>query len=137
MILTYSFHQFQGLIEGDVKIHTVREDKSNRWIPGRSIQHWMHNPRNVAKNPFQFAIHRDDLNSCKSIQYFHLYNHDVFITDTRIARAKLYITIKPLDPIKRDLFAIQDGFESWSHMSKYFTSDLLNWKIIHFTDFMY
>lgn len=38
-----------------VKIHTIRADKGKRWRVGMTAQMWMHSPRNVAKNPFQFG----------------------------------------------------------------------------------
>lgn len=55
MILTYSNPRFKDLILSGEKIHTIREDKNHKWKPGRKIQHWLYNPRNVSKNPHQFA----------------------------------------------------------------------------------
>ncbi len=55
MILTYSNPRFKEAILEGRKIHTIREDKNQRWKPGKSIQHWLYSPRNVSKNPHQFA----------------------------------------------------------------------------------
>lgn len=63
MILTYSHERFPDLIKAGIKIHTIRVDKNNRWKPGMTIQHWMHNPRNQSKNPHQFGT-----GVCRSIQ---------------------------------------------------------------------
>jgi hypothetical protein len=63
MILTYSNPRFKDLILSGEKIHTIREDKTGRWKPGMSIQHWMGNPRNPSKNPHQFAK-----GECKAVQ---------------------------------------------------------------------
>lgn len=55
MLLTFSNEKFMHRIIAGVKIWTIRADGGNRWRPGRSIQLWMHSPRNVKKNPFQFG----------------------------------------------------------------------------------
>ncbi len=60
MLLTYSNIRFPSLIKNGIKIHTIRIDAGNRWKPGMKIDHWMHNPRNVSKNPYPFmpGVHR-------------------------------------------------------------------------------
>ena len=63
MILSYSKPSFKADILAGIKKHTLREDIHNRWKPGMKIHHWMHNPRNVKKNPHEFMI-----NHCTSIQ---------------------------------------------------------------------
>lgn len=55
MILTYSNPRFKDLILSGEKIHTIRADRLHRWKPGMKIQHWLYSPRNVSKNPHQFA----------------------------------------------------------------------------------
>ncbi len=55
MLLTFSNEKFMRRIIDGTKIWTIRADRGNRWKPGRSIQLWMHSPRNVRKNPFQFG----------------------------------------------------------------------------------
>lgn len=55
MILSYSKEKFKADILRKVKIHSLREDKHNRWKIGMKIQHWMHSPRNPSKNPHEFG----------------------------------------------------------------------------------
>lgn len=79
MILTYSNPRFKDLILLGQKIHTIREDKNRRWKPGMSIQHWMGNPRNVLKNPHQFAS-----GECKAVQDFYVQSNRLDFRGYRI-----------------------------------------------------
>lgn len=129
MLLTYSHKQFPPFILGSIKIHTIRQDKNNRWKPGNSIQHWMHNPRNKSKNPYPFAAERPDLNTCISIQSVSM-----------IKTSKEWIiTIdgRELPKERFEEFAINDGFTSFRQMTTFITESISNWKIIHWTDFKY
>lgn len=56
MLMTFSKERYMERILSGVKIHTVRADPHNRWKKGMTAQMWMHSPRNVSKNPFQFAV---------------------------------------------------------------------------------
>lgn len=138
MLLTYSKPQFQPLIESGVKIHTIREDSNNRWKPGRTIQHWMHNPRNVSKNPYPFAKNRDDLNTVISIEYIsivggivHITAHPYYLT-SELKKQKGAVSPDVLDVLARN-----DGFENWRQMRVWFRDDIELWKIIHWTDYKY
>ena len=52
MLLTFSKPKFESLIKDEVKIHTIRADKGNRWKVGTKIHFWLGNPRNIrAKVP--------------------------------------------------------------------------------------
>lgn len=135
MILTYSKPQFPPLIESGVKIHTIREDANNRWKVDRSIQHWMHNPRNVSKNPYQFAKDRADLNTVKCIEYISIIEGYVYVFPHPYALTfrKIYL----LDDDTLYQLARNDGFENWRQMRVWFKNDIRNWKIIHWTDFRY
>lgn len=64
MLLTYSKERFKPAILAGEKIHTIREDKTNRWRPGMSIQHWLFNPRHKKFRP----AHQFLENECRSIQ---------------------------------------------------------------------
>lgn len=55
MLMTFSVPKFKDRIWDEIKIHSIREDKHKRWKVGMKIHMWMHSPRNVSKNPFQFA----------------------------------------------------------------------------------
>lgn len=55
MILTFKLPQFEGLIKNGTKIHTIRDDKHDRWKVGNTIQFWIGNPRNIKAKPYQFG----------------------------------------------------------------------------------
>ena len=46
MLLTFSKSEFRDRIRKGVKIHSIREDKYNRWKAGMNIHFWLGNPRN-------------------------------------------------------------------------------------------
>lgn len=58
MLLTFSKIQFIDRIISGQKVHTIRDDKFNRWKVGNKIHFWFGNPRNTRGKikPFQFAI---------------------------------------------------------------------------------
>lgn len=141
MILTYSLPRFKYSILAKKKRHSLREDKPRRWRPGMSIQHWMHNPRNVSKSPHQF-----DEGICGGVQ-------EVIIE--RMPRAengiglRVWIVPDPLfysDHEKRALsvahiqrLALNDGL-SVAQFRKWFVpahAPIWKGRIIHFTDLKY
>jgi len=121
MILTFSKSKFVSRIALRIKIHTIREDKTDRWHEGRPIQFWYGNPRNVKKNPFHF---KDGF--CHSIQKIEIKKKCVYIDDREL---KL-----PSDKV--ELLANQDGFDSLQEFFEWFDKDFVG-KIIHWTDFKY
>lgn len=140
MILPYSLPRFKYSILARKKQHTLREDKPRRWREGMSIQHWMHNPRNVSKSPHEFAA-----GVCGGVQ-------DVMIL--RVARSKqnstgLLVWILPdpwLSEAKRPLsksaiqkLALNDGLSVAEFRRWFVPKDAPIWKgrIIHFTDLKY
>ena len=128
MILTFSKEQFKNKIQAGIKIHTIREDKANRWRMGKLIQHWLHNPRNVSKHPHQFGE-----NSCTGTQ-------SITISWTEFMFQKkpyVFIDDVKLTPDQVERLAINDGFESSKSFFAWFKDDIENWKIIHWTDFRY
>lgn len=120
MILTYSKDQFEAKIKAGIKIHTIREDKTNRWKEGMSIQHWRGNPRNVKLNPRQFGS-----DVCMGIQ-------KILITKDR----EISVGDRFLTPVEIEALAINDGFESLRQFWAWFSEPFIG-KIIHFTDFKY
>ncbi len=56
MILSFSRDAFADKILRGTKKHTIRADKGKRWRFGLSIEFWRGNPRNVAHNPYKFAV---------------------------------------------------------------------------------
>ena len=128
MILTYSKEQFKFKIIAKIKIHTIREDKHDRWRPGMSIQHWLYSPRNVSKHPHQFGT-----SICRSKQKIEIIWHEsqfMKIADILIEGNKI------TDISVIDQLAINDGFESRKSFYAWFNKNFTG-KIIHWTEFKY
>ncbi|MDV4078158.1 hypothetical protein CMT44_04230 [Elizabethkingia anophelis] len=124
------------------KLHTIREDKSNRWKVGMMIDFFI-NTR--TKNMFRFAPQVQ----VKSVQ-------EIFMTrrgsDLEITISKEHSYIGGDDFYlyydAKELLAINDGFDSYSDFVKYFYEIIeengkktgnywFKGKIIHWTDFKY
>jgi hypothetical protein len=99
MILTYSEKKFMDRTISGEKQLSFREDKHRRWKVGMSIQFWMHNPRNVKKNPFQFGTGK-----VLRVRFAII---DVDKNEVRIS-GDTYSS-----PSTLRMFAILDGFDSW------------------------
>lgn len=131
----------------DPKLHTIREDKSNRWKAGNKI-HFVINNR--TKDRMQFA----PVVPCKSVQRIKIkhfktdihYHVKVWIDD-ELKYDSLYLCfhdthkgdsvdeyLKQSDFIKN--LSTNDGFESFDHFFDYFKKDFEG-KIIHWTDLKY
>lgn len=125
MILTFSKDIFVERIISGIKIHTIREDKHNRWKVGNSIQFWRGNPRNVRNNPYQFGegicqevkpIKIDPINNEITIFYNKHISEDIGLIDSLNEIAK------------------NDGFDSWEQMKEWFKEPFVG-KIIYWTQF--
>jgi hypothetical protein len=110
MLLTFTKPKFEGLIKENIKQHTIREDKTNRWKVGNSIQFWMGNPRNVhAKNkPYQFAVGVVD----------RVLPIEIYPSQNKIIIEKFTYENEHLDYV-----AINDGFDNWEEMKTFFPAD--------------
>ena len=123
MILTFSNPQFVTRILEGAKIHTIRDDKTNRWKVGRKIQFWSGNPRNVKNKPYQFAT-----GICTKVENIALNFrlNTVIISDRYIDNE--------ID--KLNFFAQKDGFENWEEMKNWFCKKnedhIFYMKLIHF-----
>ena len=126
MILSFK-EQFVFPIKNGTKIHTIREDKANRWTKGREIHFWKGNPRNPATSyPFKHG-------TCRKVETVELNpNTKTFILNEQ---HRLYESgIRTI--------AFNDGFEdtdSFFEWFKAFTNDR-GWfrgKLIHWTDICY
>lgn len=121
MILTFSKKEFQPKIIDGIKIHTIREDKHNRWKKGIKIHFWMGNPRNVTKNPYQFGEGIVEL-----VLSIHIYpDENRFI----IGNQGEFKEIGSLNEL-----AENDGFDSWEEMKKWFKTEF-HGKIIYWEKF--
>ncbi len=103
------------------KIHTIREDKHNRWKPGMKIHPVVFNR---SKNQFQFA----PTLKCVSVQSLNIHYHSdgyEIIIDDKILTAR-----------DIEMLSINDGFSGVEDFENWFSSDFSG-KIIHWTDFKY
>lgn len=109
MLLTFSKKEFVERIKDGSKIHTIREDKHDRWKVGNSIQFWSGNPRNVKSNPFPFGT-----GFVKKVITISISSkrNEVYIDWER------YIDIVTLEQLAKD-----DGFENWEEMKKFFPEE--------------
>lgn len=103
------------------KIHTIREDKANRWEVGNIIQFYVGAYRQGER--FKFA---PDL-KVRTVQYI----------DIEIKEGWTKISIEPLNKAMavKDLPG-NDGFNGMNDFKKYF-SPKFSGKIIHWTNFQY
>lgn len=113
------------------KLHTIREDKNDRWKPGVMIDFFI-NARQ--KNMFRFAP-RIPVRSIQKVYMSYAYNN---IIEISIDGRQIHDASQLLE------FAINDGFDTWDDFFNYFypaikaTPD--NWlerKLIHWTDKRY
>ncbi len=109
------------------KIHTIREDKHNRWKAGNLIHFYIYTR---TKNQLLFA----PILKCKSVQSIEVLWHDPdgFLTAT----PRVYINQRWIigDELKK--LALNDGFESTETFFAYFNTDFKG-KLIHWTDLKY
>lgn len=110
MILTFSKESFKDKILSGSKIHTIRADKKNRWKPGMKIHFWMHNPRNVKKNPYQFAE-----GICNLVLPISIYPSE---NRFEIGEQGGFKWMNSLNEL-----AVNDGFEDWKEMKTLFTNE--------------
>ena len=128
MILGFK-KQFKEKILSGSKIHTIREDKNERWNIGRII-HFATGVR--TKNYEQFYE-----DTCKSVQDIEIWyknkdsDYPIIIIDGRMLR----VCEKKDWEILREL-AANDGFESFEGFCAWFNKDFKG-KIIHWTGLKY
>lgn len=118
------------------KLHTIREDKNNRWKPGAMIDFFI-NVR--TKLMLRFAP-RIRVVSTQTIEIFW-YNRykkkdlvNIFIDDYLFAE----VQFGKITKVKGDLHSLaqNDGFETVDDFLAYFNNDTVG-KIIHWTDLKY
>lgn len=119
--------------EGDAKLHTIREDKTNRWKAGMLIDFFI-NAR--TKNMLRFAP-RVKVVSVQKIEiewYFENQVVQIFIDNERMFS---YDIKYPEDlSTKFKHFVQNDGFSTIEDFLDYFNKDFSG-KIIHWTDLKY
>ncbi len=123
MLLTYSNHRFPPLIKEGIKVHSIREDRKQRWKVGMDIHHWMHNPRNPHLNPYSFShgIHR-----VVSIQKIDI---EPILQMVRVDGR--FLTNEEID-----VLAFNDGLENRKVFFKWFSQSFSGY-ILHWTNKKY
>jgi len=126
MLLTFSRKEFETLIKQGVKIHTIRQDKHNRWKPGRKIHFWLGNPRNVKKHPYQFGEGK-----CTDVAFIEIFPKKNMV---RISYDGVnYGTFCKIQELNE--LAVDDGFTNWEHMKEWFSEDfkgkMIFWKSLN------
>lgn len=106
------------------KLHTIREDKKNRWKPGMNIHFVIHNR---TKKRFQFA----PTIKVVSIQKIEIFNPTEYLNDMIIK-----VDSRELSMEEKQQLAWNDGFECLAEFQMYFNKDFTG-KIIHWTDLSY
>lgn len=130
MILGYTLPNAKEKITGGTKIHSLRTDRQNRWIPGREIHH-----ATGTRSPLYECFLK---NKVKSTQQVLL----VLLKD-ELLRPYLSVTVdrRRLSRSEVFQFAINDGFESEQEMMDWFFNkpgvELWGGKCIHWTRFKY
>ena len=116
------------VIENKVKpkLHTIREDKTNRWKEGTKIDFFI-NVR--TKNMFRFA----PVLPVVSVQEIKIVYDKVF---GKNIHPDVIIDGVRLHPMKIDELAQNDGFDTIEEFFEYFNQDFKG-KIIHWTDKRY
>ena len=110
------------------KLHTIREDSKNLWVPGRKIHMVIFNR---TKNRFQFA----PVLEVKSIQHIKI-TYDEKVCEECCIEPAVFVNGKLQDIDKLEQLARNDGFESAQQFCQWFNEDFTG-KIIHWTDLKY
>lgn len=122
--------QFRDKILSGTKIHTIREDKHNRWKPGIVI----HGATGV-RTKYYNQFFKDYCRSTQRISIsFNVYNNIEIVIDGRLL----------FGASEKEALANNDGFDSWESFDNWFRplinkSEFLCYqaKLIHWTDFTY
>lgn len=129
MILGYTIPRAEENIISGVKVHTLRQDRVNRWKPGYEIHHATGN-RTPKYNCFL-------KNKCKSVQQILV----ILLTDRAgVPYVKMTIDRRRLD--RKEVLQVihNDGIDSEAEFIKFiFKNGHTMWagKIIHWTDLKY
>ena len=122
MILSFK-EQFVSKIKEGTKIHTIREDKTERWKVGMKVHFWKGNPRNTKQNPYQFGV--GVVSKIDKIVIIPKENKIwVFINGICENINTIFLL---------DQFAKNDGFESWEEMKQFFNNETFEGRLIYFT----
>lgn len=113
--------QFKPKILDGTKIHTIREDKQDRW----KIGYWIHFACGVRTKNYE--CFKQDI--CCGTQKIEI----KWIDSTFV---RVWVDDRPLAGIEVAALARQDGFENERQFFEWFDKDFKG-KIIHWTNFKY
>lgn len=122
MILSFKKEFKQPILDG-TKIHSIREDRYNRWKEGMII-HMATGLRTKDYKQFHEGI-------CKSIQQIEIIRVSDYWNETIVR-----IDGRQLDLTEIQKLAWNDGFTNLIHFWMWFNRGFVG-KIIHWTDFKY
>ena len=116
------------VIVNNPKIHTIREDKHNRWKPGRKIEMVYRGPKYSILDHFNKGI--PELEKCVSVQKIEM----------RIPKGCLLVNVaidgRFLGLGEIELLSRNDGFDDINDFFEWFNKDFTG-KIIHWTNHRY
>lgn len=126
--------KFDNSIDHRAKIHTIREDKANRWKPEIMIDFFINSRK---PDMFRFAP-KIPVVSIQTFEIKYFGNSATVLIDGKWYGDAFFDGFMSLDGYNIDLenLAINDGFESLEDFLKYFNKDFKG-KIIHWTNFKY
>ena len=124
MILTFSRDLFVEKIKNRTKYHTIRQDKNNRWQPGKKIHFWRGNPRNVKLNPYGFGT-----GICRDVQSIEIYPAKNMVKIAALDDKENHVIYTDTEDL--NALAVNDGFSDWQQMKAFFTEDFKG-KLIYF-----
>lgn len=120
--------KFEQKILDGIKIHTIREDKFDRWVPGR-LAHFCTGIR----TKFYRCFKKDTIVSTQQVR--------IVITKHSWGTVmSIYIEGKELPAVMHDQFVRNDGFDSVWDFYAWFCpgkQSEMNGKILHWTNFKY
>lgn len=122
MILGFKAQFVEPIVSG-TKIHSIREDKPDRWKEGNTI-HFATGVRTKKYDNFK-------TDTCKGTQDIEINWKSNYIDDTVVK-----IDGKALNLSQKQRLAWNDGFVNLFEFYAWFSSDFKG-KIIHWTDFKY
>ena len=117
-------HSIDAYLEKPIKIHTIREDKNERWKVGTKIDFFI-NVRQ--KNMFRFA---------PVLPVVSTQDIEIEYTGSGVYNAWVFINGKLMNEKNLLEFAQNDGFDTIEDFFAYFNKDYTG-KIIHWTDKRY
>ena len=133
MVLSFNQNFPEKILNG-TKIHTIREDRHNRWKAGRSIQMSI-----LVRTSKQRKFADKECTGVQSIKITYIDNRGavkIEIDGNQLGIWHRYIQENSVRPEAIELLAKNDGFESVEGFLKWFVRDFEN-KIVHWTEERY